>query len=943
MKGFFSLVVMVCVLFNRHYRVLSFPPQNIPGEYKSKSHLTINIYGIYLSTYNFLLRHNLANSTGRTPSEALNEFFGKDRDSQTHFIQNIFAITNYQNEVQRELADKAYYHVNGEQIVLAHNHVRSLRKSLIDLSKSESLADIEILRERIGHCLYTIQQFYSNTNWVELKGDAILKEFGIKEVLPEDVNALSEDTCNNCPTDLESIQNGMCINNTITTKLTSGYRAGQDVSKPLKSEGQTGKCSHGSQDDTTRLKTATGGIYKGRSSAAHAPHFHLHEQAFEAAKQASVYFLSHEDDGLFNMLGTHLSTEIFQIKSNSGNKEIKNYSIAFVVDVTGSMADNIEGLKRGTMSFVSAIKKTENVPEKYILVTFSDPVHLETSRVTADGDEMVDWLNKLSVSGGDDCPEYSLSGLLTERYKRQSSVYDRIAQTTGGDVQRFSSSSELASKVEEDLLNDLNIIQSNSTETLNTGNIPSSTSIIKWGTIGRDDTGNFTIEVDNSVYSLYIEINGTTNSSDIQLSNPNGTLVLLGSIDKNVQQTGLLISIQSLEKGNWNLKKVSDNQWNVTITSNSSFDITSSLLEMSMEGIPFPVKGNPLSGKEYLVVTSLQNLPTNYTVTYLKLVDEAGRTIREMNASLLSSSPSLQYYAKTKIVQQVSGIQLHGTDSIGHPFVRSVRHSINPVDVSLTMRPFIGDLPLSKLETIPYTITNHGAVNKTVVVTVSDDRSFIVGNRSITLVIQPGEITEESFNIRGTIPSTIVTLQISVQEKETSVELQSVTKKMTVSSATRPSCYVTLNEDTCRNQPFNDSSCGDVVWQGKAEFNFSGTGLRSMSVSSSSFNLTHSSLLVFSGPVDASLSGDCCTQSVVISAIDADGFISQCKFTLSSEVSSDNIVMDSINPIMQESSLPSSQDLAIIGGTVGGAIAGIVIASVAVFLKLQHISNSKTY
>ncbi|XP_062566521.1 von Willebrand factor A domain-containing protein 7-like [Saccostrea cucullata] len=413
MKGFFSLVVMVCVLFNRHYRVLSFPPQNIPGEYKSKSHLTINIYGIYLSTYNFLLRHNLVNSTGRTPSEALNEFFGKDRDSQTHFIQNIFAITNYQNEIQRELADKAYYHVNGEQIFLAHNHVRSLRKSLIDLSKSASTADIEILRERIGHCLYTIQQFYSNTNWVELKGDAILKEFGIKEVLPEVVNAFSEDTCYNCPTDLESIQNGMCINNTITTKLTSGYRAGQDVSKPLKSEGQTGKCSHGSQDDTTRLKTATGGIYKGRSAAAHAPHFHLHEQAFEAAKQASVYFLSDGDDGLFNMLGNHLSTEIFQIKSNTGNKEIKDYSIAFIVDVTGSMADNIDGVKRGTTSFVNAIKTSENVPEKYILVTFSDPVDLETSRVTADADEMIDWLSKLSVSGGADCPEYSLSGLLT--------------------------------------------------------------------------------------------------------------------------------------------------------------------------------------------------------------------------------------------------------------------------------------------------------------------------------------------------------------------------------------------------------------------------------------------------------------------------------------------------------------------------------------------------
>lgn len=39
-----------------------------------------------------------------------------------------------------------------------------------------------------------------------------------------------------------------------------------------------------------------------------------------------------------------------------------------------------------------------------------------------------------------------------DRYKRQSSVYDNIAQATDGDVERFSSSQELADKVQEDLM-----------------------------------------------------------------------------------------------------------------------------------------------------------------------------------------------------------------------------------------------------------------------------------------------------------------------------------------------------------------------------------------------------------------------------------------------------------------------------------------------------------
>lgn len=48
---------------------------------------------------------------------------------------------------------------------------------------------------------------------------------------------------------------------------------------------------------------------------------------------------------------------------------------------------------------------------------------------------------------------YNFSVLFeTGRYKRQSSVYDSIAQATGGDVERFSSSQDLADKVQEDLM-----------------------------------------------------------------------------------------------------------------------------------------------------------------------------------------------------------------------------------------------------------------------------------------------------------------------------------------------------------------------------------------------------------------------------------------------------------------------------------------------------------
>nr|XP_022328871.1 hemicentin-1-like [Crassostrea virginica] len=435
------------------------------------------------------------------------------------------------------------------------------------------------------------------------------------------------------------------------------------------------------------------------------------------------------------------------------------------------MADNIAGVIQGTTRFVTAIKQSEQVPEKYILVTFSDPVSLETSKQTSNPDVMTEWLKNLTVNGGDDCPEYSLSGLITGgmlsnndstvyiytdappkdyarendainilqsknltakfrlrnecgskrrrrrdsanarlplRSKRQSNVYDRIAAATGGDVQRFATASELADKVEEDLMNDLSIIQ-NSTQTVNQNELPSSMAMIKWSIV-NPNTENVTIEVDETVEALHLEINGTFSSSNILLRNPNGALMTHGSDNITVKDTGILttISIQSPVTGMWTLENVGNDPVKLNITATSSFDVSSVLSEMSTNGIFYPVKDNPIYGKEYGIVVSVENLPANASISSILLVAEKGTSVTSLNASLLSVEPRLEYFAKTAITTQISGIQLHGIDSSGFPFIRSSRHIINPVDVALKMKPYIGDLPLLRREDLHYNITNFG-------------------------------------------------------------------------------------------------------------------------------------------------------------------------------------------------------------------------------------------
>jgi hypothetical protein len=51
----------------------------------------------------------------------------------------------------------------------------------------------------------------------------------------------------------------------------------------------------------------------------------------------------------------------------------------------------------------------------YVLIRFpllSDTENLTTGRETRDWMEMIGWMRDITVNGGDDCPEYALSGLL---------------------------------------------------------------------------------------------------------------------------------------------------------------------------------------------------------------------------------------------------------------------------------------------------------------------------------------------------------------------------------------------------------------------------------------------------------------------------------------------------------------------------------------------------
>ena len=164
----------------------------------------------------------------------------------------------------------AAIHFDGEQFLQGSQRLIRLRQELITLLlKGDKL---QHARNLAGNALHTLQNFYSRSNWIELGNTSPLKALAQpgSDVWQENIIASStEPTCINCLSDEQSNEStDKCVSNLITRKLTSGYRSGQDIKKPV----DTGKCSHGGQTDDSRFKPATGGINKDSSSKLESPH-----------------------------------------------------------------------------------------------------------------------------------------------------------------------------------------------------------------------------------------------------------------------------------------------------------------------------------------------------------------------------------------------------------------------------------------------------------------------------------------------------------------------------------------------------------------------------------------------------------------------------------------------------------------------------------------------
>lgn len=103
--------------------------------------------------------------------------------------------------------------------------------------------------------------------------------------------------------------------------------------------------------------------------------------------------------------------EILEFAGIGSNRSV---DIVFVFDTTGSMGDEIEGVKNTSIAFANKLRDS-NRDFRLGLVAFGDEIRSVNNRdgsLTADAEEFKRWVGRLRPDGGDDDEEMSLDALL---------------------------------------------------------------------------------------------------------------------------------------------------------------------------------------------------------------------------------------------------------------------------------------------------------------------------------------------------------------------------------------------------------------------------------------------------------------------------------------------------------------------------------------------------
>ena len=306
------------------------------------------------------------------------------------FLAAITEIERANSEVDtgRE-GNIAAAHFDSEQFQIGQNRLIELRALVTARILTQ---DYVGARSETGRLLHTLQDFYSHSNWIEMGNTEPYSVLGQPGQRPSNIASPQTQTCTDCTENgrvlfgavvSQSAEFNYRCDNNIRREilnnrlLTSGYYSNQvDTNNRLINK-PSGKCSHGGFLDPSSDDPARGGINKDSPYPDWSPHHSQHFDAAQVAEQATVTILNQiwsdvNNDELFAAyLGIFISTPMPQL-------QVVAASIAYVIDTTGSMGDELPEIQATIPIVRESLQQYreslgDNAEVNYILVPYNDP------------------------------------------------------------------------------------------------------------------------------------------------------------------------------------------------------------------------------------------------------------------------------------------------------------------------------------------------------------------------------------------------------------------------------------------------------------------------------------------------------------------------------------------------------------------------------------------
>ncbi|XP_076139012.1 von Willebrand factor A domain-containing protein 7-like [Alosa pseudoharengus] len=796
-------------------------------------------------------------------------------------------------------------HFDNEQILRGRERIKT---GLEAVKANIRLKNFIAARWTLGETLHTLQDFYSHSNWIEMGkrvpfSSLIKPDVIIRNIADEKTPTCGECDGQNCNNILQSILNDQL--------LTTGYFG---LTKP------DGKCSHGDFPDLSSLLPPKGGINKDDEDSIHGG---LHPVAVEVATAATRELLQDirgaaGDQDFLRLMGVTRSSSV----------------LCFVIDTTGSMSDDIEEVKRVTLSIIDSTRGTPDEPPAYILVPFNDPDFGPLIRTT-DADIFKAQVNALTATGGGDFPEMSLSGLqlaltgappsskiflftdatakddhlrstvLALIESTQSVVNFMLTGTLSGARRRRTPNDDQQNQrlrffdpSSIQLYQELALASGGQAIQVTKEDLPQATSIIEDSTTSALVTifqavrnpgkaENFSFIVDDSLRKLTVYITG---------SSPIFTIISpTGVTQNNTESSGALGSIQTAgnfrtvrlntteQGGVWEIRVDSTQAYTIKVIGQSGIDFLFDFVEIFMEPQPgFQIlSGRPSANKnatllvtvtgESVSLTGVQLVPTSGAQPVNTTVEDRGQ------GDYLATVDRLPEGEFAVSVTGLTGVASRTSHNL---FQRQTSTQLRTSGVTVTVSALVNDSwePGTNL-TIPFTIaSNATGSGSSFTIQARNDRGFSSSFPS-SVTLEAGGRGAGTVTLTApsdTASGTDVTLTIEAEApggSDSNYAVQRLTVIAKTTDILSPTCEVVSVNANCTG------NCTLLSWELSANLtDGNGTGIARITVRQGSGTLNTTVVTGVDGlnVTLATYRASCCSEEVELVAVDAVGNVGVC-------------------------------------------------------------------